>query len=73
MSCSRTIAGIGNGRHLLSALSLSVFFVGASEFMLAPMLNPLADAFRASPAQAAWLISSYAFAYAIAAPIDAIR
>ncbi|WZB66808.1 MFS transporter [Achromobacter xylosoxidans] len=69
MSCSRTIADVGKGRHLLSALSLSVFFVGASEFMLAPMLNPLADAFRASPAQAAWLISSYAFAYAIAAPI----
>ncbi|UXL05616.1 MFS transporter [Achromobacter xylosoxidans] len=69
MSCSRTIADVGNGRHLLSALSLSVFFVGASEFMLAPMLNPLADAFRASPAQAAWLVSSYAFAYAIAAPI----
>ncbi len=69
MSCSRTIADVGNGRYLLSALSLSVFFVGASEFMLAPMLNPLADAFRASPAQAAWLISSYAFAYAIAAPI----
>ena len=45
MSCSRTIAYIGNGRHLLSALSLSVFFVGASEFMLAPRLNPLPTPF----------------------------
>ena len=58
MSCSRTIADVGNGRHLLSALSLSVFFVGASEFMLAPVLDPLADAFRPRPAPGAKLSTS---------------
>jgi predicted MFS family arabinose efflux permease len=53
---------------LLSVLSMSVFFVGASEFMLSAMLNPLSVAFGTDSVHIAWLISSYAFAYAIAAP-----
>ncbi|MFK0271628.1 MFS transporter [Pseudomonas asiatica] len=53
----------------LLALSLAVFFVGVTEFMLASMLGPLAHTFQTSTSGAAWLISSYAFSYAIAAPI----
>ncbi len=37
--------------------------------MLASMLSPLAQAFRTSPADTAWLISSYACSYAVAAPM----
>jgi predicted MFS family arabinose efflux permease len=68
VSSSEAIASADNERTLLAVLSMSVFFVGASEFMLSAMLNPLSDAFGTDPVHIAWLISSYAFAYAIAAP-----
>jgi predicted MFS family arabinose efflux permease len=68
MSTSETIASVYNDRTLLSVLSMSVLFVGASEFMLSTMLNPLSVAFGTDSVSIAWLISSYAFAYAIAAP-----
>jgi predicted MFS family arabinose efflux permease len=48
---------------------MAVFFVGASEFMLVAMLGPLSAAFQTSATSTAWLISSYAFSYAIAAPL----
>ncbi|WP_048649177.1 MFS transporter [Nitratireductor soli] len=56
-------------RLLLPVLALAVFFVGATEFMIAPMLTPIATAFAAPPAAAAWLISAYALAYALGAPL----
>lgn len=56
-------------RFLLPTLALAVFFVGASEFMLSAMLAPLARVFAVAPARAAWLVSSYALAYALAAPV----
>ena len=68
VSSSEAIASADNERTLLSVLSMSVFFVGASEFMLSAMLNPLSVAFGTDSVHIAWLISSYAFAYAIAAP-----
>jgi multidrug resistance protein len=49
-------------------LALAVYFVGATEFMLSPMLAPLGAAFDVTPAGAAWLVSSYASTYALAAP-----
>ena len=54
---------------LLPLLALAVYFVGATEFMLSPMLTPLAEAFETTPAHASWLVSSYALSYAVAAPI----
>jgi predicted MFS family arabinose efflux permease len=68
VSFSEAIASADNERTLLFVLSMSVFFVGASEFMLSAMLNPLSVAFGTDSISIAWLISSYAFAYAIAAP-----
>lgn len=68
MSSPEAIASTDNDRMLLAVLSMSVFFVGASEFMLSAMLNPLGAAFGTDPVHIAWLISSYAFAYAVAAP-----
>ncbi|NIF87201.1 MFS transporter [Burkholderia sp. Cy-637] len=56
-------------RALLLVLSLSVFFIGAGEFMLSTMLAPLGAAFRADTTRVAWLVSAYALAYAIAAPL----
>jgi predicted MFS family arabinose efflux permease len=69
VSSSEPIAIADNKRTLLFVLSTSVFFVGASEFMLAAMLNPLSVAFGTDSTSIAWLISTYAFAYAIAAPL----
>ncbi|WP_439669782.1 MFS transporter [Cupriavidus necator] len=43
--------------------------VGAAEFMLSPMLAPLADAFATTPARASGLVSAYALSYALAAPL----
>lgn len=37
--------------------------------MLSAMLNPLSVAFGTNSVRITWLISSYAFAYAIAAPL----
>ena len=68
MSSSEAIVSADNNRTLLFVLSMSVFFVGASEFMLSAMLGPLSAAFDTDSTSIAWLISSYAFAYAIAAP-----
>ncbi|MCR4267909.1 MFS transporter, partial [Nitratireductor sp. ZSWI3] len=56
-------------RLLLPVLALAVFFVGATEFMIAPMLTPIAGAFATTPAAATWLISFYALSYAIGAPL----
>lgn len=47
-------------RFLLPVLALAVYNVGAAEFMLSPLLTPLAAAFDTTPAQASWLIASYA-------------
>jgi predicted MFS family arabinose efflux permease len=68
VSSPEAISSADNNRTLLFVLSMSVFFVGASEFMLSAMLNPLSAAFGTDSTSIAWLISSYAFAYAIAAP-----
>ncbi|CAJ95566.1 putative arabinose efflux permease AraJ, MFS family [Cupriavidus necator] len=54
---------------LLPVLALAVCMVGAAEFMLSPMLAPLADAFATTPARASGLISAYALSYALAAPL----
>ncbi|MCO4865042.1 MFS transporter [Cupriavidus sp. WGlv3] len=54
---------------LLPVLALAVCMVGAAEFMLAPMLAPLASAFNTSPAYASGLVSAYALSYAAAAPL----
>ncbi|MEM5279236.1 MFS transporter [Cupriavidus taiwanensis] len=54
---------------LLPVLALSVCMVGAAEFMLAPMLAPLASAFNTSAAHASGLVSAYALSYAAAAPL----
>lgn len=58
-----------NPTSLLLILSATVFFVGITEFMLSSMLAPLAVAFQTTSTGASWLISSYAFSYALAAPI----
>lgn len=58
-----------HSRFMLPTFALAVFFVGATEFMLSTMLSPLASAFDTTPAHASWLVSSYAFSYAVAAPI----
>lgn len=54
---------------LLPVLAIAVCMVGAAEFMLAPMLAPLATAFNTSPTRASGLVSAYAFSYAAAAPL----
>ncbi|WP_457582339.1 MFS transporter [Ensifer canadensis] len=59
-------------RFFLFTLALTVYFVGATEFMLTAILTPQAVAFDTSPAAASWLVSGYALSYAIAAPVFGI-
>ncbi len=54
---------------MITFFSITVFFVGVAEFMLASILPPLADAFGTTVDKAALLIAAYAFSYAISAPI----
>ncbi|CCW32316.1 MFS transporter [Xenorhabdus nematophila] len=54
---------------ILPIFSLIVFSIGAMEFMLSPMLRPLAEAFKTTTEQVTWLVSGYALAYACAAPV----
>ncbi len=58
--------------RLTLVLASAVYLTGAGEFMLAPLLAPLAAAFQCSPAQVTWLIASHAVAYAAAAPLIAV-
>nr|WP_275373204.1 MFS transporter [Xenorhabdus bovienii] len=55
-------------RFILPVLALAVFFIGTTEFMLSPMLKPLASAFRTTLDNVAWLVSGYALSYALSAP-----
>ncbi|MFD1091454.1 MFS transporter [Providencia vermicola] len=56
-------------RCLLFVLAISVYLVGATEFMLSAIMFPLANAFNVQALQISWLISAYAFSYALAAPV----
>lgn len=56
-------------RCLLFVFAISVYFVGATEFMLSAIMFPLANAFNVQALQISWLISAYAFSYALAAPV----
>ncbi|HCD1132697.1 TPA: MFS transporter [Morganella morganii] len=55
--------------YTLPVLAFTVFFTGVTEFMVSPMLTPLAAAFDVTPAQASWLIAVYTLSYALAAPM----
>ncbi|MDX7998501.1 MFS transporter [Xenorhabdus sp. Reich] len=54
---------------ILPILSFTVFFIGTMEFMLSPMLKPLSEAFNTTTDKVSWLVSGYALAYALTAPI----
>lgn len=56
-------------RCLLFVFAISVYLVGATEFMLSAIMFPLANAFNVQALQISWLISAYAFSYALAAPV----
>ncbi|MEZ2757315.1 MFS transporter [Providencia vermicola] len=56
-------------RCLLFVLAISVYLVGATEFMLSAIMFPLANAFNVQALQISLLISAYAFSYALAAPV----
>lgn len=55
--------------YLLLLCAVAVYLVGTAEFMLSAILSPLANVFHVQPDQIAWLISAYALAYTLAAPI----
>ncbi|WP_426577285.1 MFS transporter [Xenorhabdus stockiae] len=54
---------------ILLIFSCAVFFIGTTEFMLAPILQPLAEAFDTTTDKTAWLVSGYAFSYSLMAPV----
>ncbi|MGG4607175.1 MFS transporter [Providencia sp. Me31A] len=56
-------------RYLLFISAIAVYLVGSTEFMLSAIMSPLAVVFGVVPEQVSWLISVYAVAYTLAAPI----
>ncbi|WP_275347218.1 hypothetical protein [Xenorhabdus bovienii] len=44
-------------RFILPVLAFAVFFIGTTEFMLSPMLKPLASVFKTTLDNVAWLVS----------------
>jgi predicted MFS family arabinose efflux permease len=54
---------------LLYVLSASNFVIGMGAFIVIGLLNPIADGFALSPAQAGWVMTAYAISYAILSPI----
>lgn len=55
--------------YLLLLSAVAVYLVGTAEFMLSAIISPLAIVFHVQPEQITWLISAYALAYTLAAPI----
>ncbi|MEX6144825.1 MFS transporter [Providencia hangzhouensis] len=55
--------------YLLLLSAVAVYLVGTAEFMLSAILSPLATVFHVQPDQITWLVSAYALAYTLAAPI----
>ncbi|MEL6678344.1 MAG: MFS transporter [Pseudomonadota bacterium] len=54
---------------LLLLLSAGNFAIGMGAFVVIGLLNPLAEAFDLSPAEAGWVMTSYAIAYALGSPV----
>ncbi|CAI2495294.1 Purine efflux pump PbuE [Serratia ficaria] len=52
-------------------MALGTFAIGTDAFIVAGMLSPLAATLAVAPAQAGWLISIFALAYALFAPLSA--
>ncbi|QLI97501.1 MFS transporter [Providencia rettgeri] len=55
--------------YLLLLSAVAVYLVGTAEFMLSAILSPLATVFHVQADQITWLVSAYALAYTLAAPI----
>lgn len=58
-----------SNRNVLFLSAVIVYLVGTTEFMLSSIMSPLALAFEVSSEQIPWLISSYALAYTLTAPL----
>lgn len=63
------VAGGAGGRGLLIfALSSANFAIGMGAFVVIGVLTPVADAFGLTEAQAGWMMTAYALAYAVGSP-----
>ncbi|GAA0601468.1 MFS transporter [Streptomyces crystallinus] len=56
-------------RLRLLVLALGNFAMGVDTFIIAPILDPMADDFGVSRTTAGWLITAFALAYAIGGPL----
>ncbi|MCL1127713.1 MFS transporter [Shewanella surugensis] len=54
---------------ILLALAMCAFCIGTTEFVMAGVLSDIANTFKISVSAAGWLMSGYAFAVVISAPI----
>lgn len=60
---------LASERITIPILSASNFVIGMGAFVVIGLLNPISDDFDLSAAQAGWIMTSYALAYAVASPI----
>lgn len=56
-------------RGLVPVLSAANFVIGTGAFMVIGALGPIARGLDLSPAQAGWILTSYALAYAVLSPL----
>lgn len=55
---------------LIPSLSMANFAIGMGAFVVIGVLTPIADAFSLTSAEAGWVVTSYAFAYAVCSPLS---
>jgi len=60
---------ISNQRLLIPVLSAGNFAIGMGAFVVIGILNPIRETFAISSAQAGWILTVYAIAYAVGSPV----
>ncbi|MFQ6550426.1 MFS transporter [Aestuariibius sp. 2305UL40-4] len=66
---TETAAPTAGTRSIIAILSTSNFVIGMGAFVVIGMLEPLSDDLGITPAEAGWLMTIYALAYAVFSPI----
>lgn len=56
-------------RWLIPSLSAANFAIGMGAFVVIGVLSPIAESFSLSSAEAGWVMTTYALAYAVASPL----
>ena len=65
-----TATAVRGSRRLIAVLSAANFAIGLGAFVVIGVLNPIADSYAITPAEAGWAMTAYAIAYAFGSPLS---